>query len=191
MQIFRFKMERKVLAHPCVVEAVTLTTIIVALVRICCSVSLFLHFSRLFPNSWEIMNRAQSGSYHNNWVVIWFKRKEKRKVNNTWSHLDCPDVIKRIWDQRFKLWEPFGVFVSCKFMNNIWNQTVAIKIFNAGGRNVSENAFKTHWAHCRSLLWDYWLLQWVCTLGQPQLDHRLRENKNCLVKLDNPWPSLK
>lgn len=46
-----FKLGRKVLAHPCVVEAVTLTTIIVALVRICCSVSLFLHFSRLFPNS--------------------------------------------------------------------------------------------------------------------------------------------
>lgn len=39
-------------AHPCVVEAVTLTTMMVALVRICCRVSLFLHFSRLFPNSW-------------------------------------------------------------------------------------------------------------------------------------------
>lgn len=114
----------------------------------------------------------------------------KQKVNNTWSHLDCPDVVKRVWDQRFKLWKSFGVFVSCKFMNNIWKQTVAIRIifFNAGGRNVSENALKTHWAHCRSLLWDYWLLRWVCIPGQPQLDHRLRENKNCLVKLDNPWP---
>lgn len=125
IQIFRFEMERKVLAHPCVVEAVTLTTIMVAFVRICWSVSLFLHFSRLFPNSWGIMNRAESRSYHDNWIAIWFKRK----VNNTWSHLDCPDVVKRVWDQRFKLWKSFGVFVSCKFMNNIWKQTVAIRIF--------------------------------------------------------------
>lgn len=51
IQIFKFETEREVLAHPCVVEAVTLTTIMVALVRICWSVSLFLHFSRLFPNS--------------------------------------------------------------------------------------------------------------------------------------------
>lgn len=35
------------------VEAVTLTTMMVALVRICCTFSLFLHLSRLFPSSWR------------------------------------------------------------------------------------------------------------------------------------------
>ena len=34
------------------VEAVTLTTMMVALVRICCRFSLFLHLSRLLPSSW-------------------------------------------------------------------------------------------------------------------------------------------
>lgn len=38
--------------HPWVVEAVTLTTMMVALVRICCRFSLFLHLSRLLPSSW-------------------------------------------------------------------------------------------------------------------------------------------
>lgn len=33
-------------------EAVTLTTMMVALVRICCRFSLFLHLSRLLPSSW-------------------------------------------------------------------------------------------------------------------------------------------
>lgn len=37
--------------HPWVVEAVTLTTMMVALVRICCRFSLFLHLSRLLPSS--------------------------------------------------------------------------------------------------------------------------------------------
>lgn len=39
--------------HPCVVDAVTLTTMMVALVRICCKFSLFLHLSRLFPSSYR------------------------------------------------------------------------------------------------------------------------------------------
>jgi len=39
--------------HPCVVDAVTLTTMMVALVRICCKFSLFLHLSRLFPISYR------------------------------------------------------------------------------------------------------------------------------------------
>lgn len=38
--------------YPWVVEAVTLTTMMVALVRICCRFSLFLHLSRLLPSSW-------------------------------------------------------------------------------------------------------------------------------------------
>ena len=38
--------------HPWVVEAVTLTTMMVALVSICCRFSLFLHLSRLLPSSW-------------------------------------------------------------------------------------------------------------------------------------------
>lgn len=37
--------------YPWVVEAVTLTTMMVALVRICCRFSLFLHLSRLLPSS--------------------------------------------------------------------------------------------------------------------------------------------
>lgn len=37
--------------HPWVVEAVTLTTMMVALVRICWRFSLFLHLSRLLPSS--------------------------------------------------------------------------------------------------------------------------------------------
>lgn len=40
--------------HPWVVEAVTLTTMMVALVRICCRFSLFLHLSRLLPSSWGL-----------------------------------------------------------------------------------------------------------------------------------------
>ena len=44
-------------AHPWVVEAVTLTTMMVALVRICCRFSLFLHLSRLLPSSWGARGR--------------------------------------------------------------------------------------------------------------------------------------
>lgn len=35
------------------------------------------------------------------------------------AHLNGPDVVQCIWDQRFKLWEPFGVLVTHKFMNDI------------------------------------------------------------------------
>lgn len=35
------------------------------------------------------------------------------------SHLDCPDVIERIWHQRLELRKPFGVLVSCKLVNYI------------------------------------------------------------------------
>ena len=44
--------------HPWVVEAVTLTTMMVALVRICCRFSLFLHLSRLLPSSWGTRGRV-------------------------------------------------------------------------------------------------------------------------------------
>jgi len=39
--------------NPCVVDAVTLTTIIVAGVKICCKTSLFFDLSILLPNSWQ------------------------------------------------------------------------------------------------------------------------------------------
>lgn len=188
------------------VEAVTLTTIIVALVRICCKVSLFLHFSRLFPNSyggktnrefdaqttsqnipikqdriilhwcvhfwwcgnWKLLyfgfksyhlsftasliTKTQPAFLWQSVVIIWSHRYFNFCVYNSkfvihyWptmvshfitrfffvlfkkadkhfnsSHLDCANVIKRIWHQRLELWEPLGVLVPRKLVNDIWN----------------------------------------------------------------------
>jgi hypothetical protein len=45
--------------YPCVVEAVTETTIIVACVRNCCRISLFLALSKSLPNSLTVIKYSK------------------------------------------------------------------------------------------------------------------------------------
>ena len=54
-------------------------------------------------------------SFQNPFFCV-FKKVDKH-FNS--SHLDCADVIKRIWHQRLELWEPLGVLVPCKLVNDI------------------------------------------------------------------------